>query len=115
MMTSVEDAKRFVSESGIDVCAGSGNIHGMVGVAKDRHSLYAVKEIANAVGIPLVLTALRATPRPILWRALKQRCCVHINTELRVLYRDSLRESLKGDETTPYKFLTPSVDAMKSF
>ena len=40
---------------------------------------------------------------------------VHINTELRVLYRDTLRETLKGDETTPYKFLTPSVEAMQKF
>ena len=40
---------------------------------------------------------------------------VHINTELRVLYRDSLRETLKGDETTPYKFITPSVDKMQAY
>jgi fructose-bisphosphate aldolase class II len=40
---------------------------------------------------------------------------VHINTELRVLYRDSLRETLKGDETTPYKFLNPSVQKMKEY
>jgi hypothetical protein len=40
---------------------------------------------------------------------------VHINTELRVLYRDSLRKSLAGDETTPYKFLTPAVDAMQAY
>jgi len=40
---------------------------------------------------------------------------VHINTELRVLYRDSLRKSLAADETTPYKFLTPAVDAMKQY
>ena len=41
---------------------------------------------------------------------------VHINTELRVAYRDSLKNTLNaGDEVAPYKFLAPSVEAMKVF
>ncbi len=118
MMTSVEDAKKFIEMSGIDCFAPAvGNIHGMVGVAKDPALNYSrVKEIANAVQIPLVLHGASGNTEADIVACIKAGVAVvHINTELRVLYHDSLRESLKGDETTPYKFLTPSVDAMKSF
>jgi fructose-bisphosphate aldolase class II len=42
---------------------------------------------------------------------------IHINTDLRVLYRKSLEEALAADlkQTTPYKFLTPSVEAMQKY
>jgi fructose-bisphosphate aldolase class II len=41
---------------------------------------------------------------------------VHINTELRVTYRDSLKNTLiTSDEIAPYKFLAPSVTAMQTF
>ena len=119
MMTSVEDAKRFVAETGVDCFAPAvGNIHGMVGVAKDPALNYArVKEISTALpNTPLVLHGASGNTESDISLCIKAGISVvHINTELRVLYRDSLRESLKGDETTPYKFLTPSVDAMKVF
>ena len=40
---------------------------------------------------------------------------IHINTELRVAWRESLGESLARDsnEVVPYKILRPVVDAVK--
>lgn len=118
MMTSVTDAKRFIEATGIDCLAPAvGNIHGMVGVAKDPAlNPGRVRDIAAAVGIPLVLHGASGNTEEDIKACIKEGVAVvHINTELRVRYRDSLRETLKGDETTPYKFLTPSVEAMQKF
>jgi fructose/tagatose bisphosphate aldolase len=40
---------------------------------------------------------------------------VHINTEVRVAYRDALKKQIAEhpDEVAPYKIMKPSVEAMK--
>ena len=119
MMTSVEDAKHFVSETGLDCFAPAvGNIHGMIGVAKDPAlNVTRVKEISEALGIPLVLHGASGNTEADILACIKAGVAVvHINTELRVCYRDSLKATLNnGDEVAPYKFLKPSVDAMQTF
>ena len=39
---------------------------------------------------------------------------IHINTEIRVAYKEALEKYLKENlnEITPYKFLQPAVDAI---
>ena len=117
-LTSVEDAKKFVEATGIDCFAPSvGNIHGMLkNAAEPRLHPDRVKEIADATGVPLVLHGASGNTEEDIKACIKAGITiVHINTELRVLYRDSLRESLKSEETTPYKFLTPPVEKMKEY
>lgn len=117
-LTTPEDAKKLVEQTGIDCLAPAvGNIHGMLKFAAEpRLHPDRVKAIADAVKIPLVLHGASGNTEDDIKACIKAGIAVvHINTELRVLYRDSLRESLKGDETTPYKFLTPSVDAMQNY
>jgi len=117
-LTTPEDAKAFVSATGVDCFAPAvGNIHGMLKSAQEpRLHADRVKAIADAVGIPLVLHGASGNTDEDVVACIKAGVAiVHINTELRVLYRDSLRESLKSEETTPYKFLTPAVDAMKDY
>ncbi|HVV15286.1 MAG TPA: class II fructose-bisphosphate aldolase [Candidatus Paceibacterota bacterium] len=119
-LTTVEDAKRLVSESGIDCFAPAvGNVHGMLKSAKEpRLHPDRVKEIAEAVGIPLVLHGASGNTEAEIAECIKAGVAiVHINTELRVAYRDALKRSLMEhpEETTPYKFLTPAVDEMKAF
>lgn len=117
-LTTVEDAKKFVEQTGIDCFAPAvGNVHGMLkNAAEPRLHPERVKEIADAVGIPLVLHGASGNTEDDIKACIKAGISiVHINTELRVLYRNSLRESLKSEETTPYKFLTPPVEAMKKF
>lgn len=117
-LTTVEDAKKFVESAGIDCFAPAvGNVHGMLkNAAEPRLHPERVKEIADAVGISLVLHGASGNTKEDILACIEAGITiVHINTELRVLYRDALRESLKSDETTPYKFLTPPVDAMRAY
>jgi len=77
-----------------------------------------VAAISQAVKIPLVLHGASGNTEEDIKACIQAGVAiVHINTELRVLYRDSLKKTLETntEETTPYKFLTPSVEAMKDF
>jgi fructose-bisphosphate aldolase class II len=117
-LTTVEDAKKFVEGTGIDCFAPAvGNVHGMlVNAPEPKLHPDRVKEIADATGVPLVLHGASGNTEEDIRACIKAGVSVvHINTELRVLYRNELRKSLEGDETTPYKFLTPPVDAMKQY
>ncbi|MDZ4225990.1 MAG: class II fructose-bisphosphate aldolase, partial [Patescibacteria group bacterium] len=112
-ITTVEDAKKFVEATGIDCFAPAvGNIHGMLKSAKEpRLHATRVKEISDAVGIPLVLHGASGNTEEDIVACIKAGVAiVHINTELRVTYRDALRASLQSEETTPYKFLEPAVE-----
>jgi fructose-bisphosphate aldolase class II len=117
-ITTVEDAKKFVSETGIDCFAPAvGNVHGMlVNAPEPKLHPDRVKEIADATGVPLVLHGASGNTEDDIRACIKAGVSVvHINTELRVLYRNELRKSLQGDETTPYKFMTPPVETMKQY
>ncbi len=117
-LTTAAEAKKFVDETGVDCFAPAvGNIHGMLKSAPEpRLNPERVREIAEAVGIPLVLHGASGNSEEDIRACIKAGITiVHINTELRVLYRNQLRESLKSEQTTPYKFLSPAVDAMKQY
>jgi fructose-bisphosphate aldolase class II len=119
-LTTVEDAKRFVSETGIDCFAPAvGNVHGMLKHAKEpKLHPERVKEIADAVGIPLVLHGASGNTEEEIRECIKAGVAiVHINTELRVLYRKSLEASFAAspDEVAPYRFLASPVEAMRQF
>lgn len=117
-LTKPEDAARLVKESGVDCLAPAvGNIHGMLKFAAEpRLHPDRVKAITDAAQVPLVLHGASGNTEQDIKDCIQAgMAVVHINTELRVLYRNSLRASLMSDETTPYKFLTPSVEEMKQY
>jgi fructose-bisphosphate aldolase class II len=119
-LTTVEDAKRIISESGIDCFAPAiGNVHGMLKHAKEpRLHPERVKEIADATNTSLVLHGASGNSDQDVVACIKAGVTiVHINTELRVVYRDALRDSLseRPDEVAPYKFLAPSVEKMQQY
>lgn len=117
-LTKPEDAARLVREGGLDCLAPAvGNIHGMLkSAAEPRLHPDRVKAIADAASVPLVLHGASGNTEEDIKDCIKAGIAVvHINTELRVLYRNSLRASLMSDETTPYKFLAPSVEEMKNY
>jgi fructose-bisphosphate aldolase class II len=119
-LTTVEDAVRFVTESGIDCFAPAvGNVHGMLKNAKEpKLHPERVKEIADATGVPLVLHGASGNTEEEIVACIKAGVAiVHINTELRVLYRKALEETFKNnpDEVSPYKYLAPVVDEMKKY
>jgi fructose-bisphosphate aldolase class II len=70
-----------------------------------------------AAGVPLVLHGGSGSSDEEFQQAIQAGIAmVHINTDLRVIYHDTLKKTLdEGKETTPYKFLTPSVEATRDY
>ena len=118
MMTKPEELRELVEKSGIDLAAPAvGNIHGVVKSGQPKLSISRIKNLAETAGAPLVLHGGSGSTDEEFVEAVKAGIVmIHINTDLRVLYHDSLKETLGGgSETTPYKFLGPSVTAMQHF
>jgi fructose-bisphosphate aldolase, class II len=114
-LTTSADAQQFIHETGAACLAPAvGNVHGMLKSATEpRLHPDRVKEIAAATHVPLVLHGASGNTEDDISACIRAGVAmVHINTELRLLYRDSLRDSLKAEETTPYKFLDPAVEKM---
>lgn len=115
-MTTPEDAKAFVEATGVDMLAPSiGNIHGIVRSGNPRLHPERVKAIREATGIPLVLHGGSGTMNEDFIACIKEGVdIVHINTEIRVAYKDAITKSLTDnpDEVAPYKYLKPGVEAI---
>jgi fructose-bisphosphate aldolase class II len=121
-LTTPEEARQFVATTGIDVLAPAvGNMHGMLksmvqGKAKKRLNIERIAEIKKAAGVFLTLHGGSGTDDTDFRNAITAGInIIHINTELRVAWRQSLEESLKRqpDEVVPYKILPPVLDAVK--
>ncbi|MDO8492097.1 MAG: class II fructose-bisphosphate aldolase [bacterium] len=117
-LTTPEEAKRFVEETGVDLFAPSvGNIHGMLrNVPDPRLNIERVGEIHEATGKPLVLHGGSGTNDDDFRKAIKNGVAiVHISTEIRVAYRDALKKFLNEnpDEVAPYKIMKSVVEAEK--
>lgn len=113
-----EDAARFVSETGVDLFAPAvGNVHGMFRVGGDPAlHIDLVKRVREAAKVPLVLHGASGNSDDDVRRAIAAGVAiVHVNTELRVAYRDALKLSLQDnpDEVAPYKVLKLAMFAME--
>ncbi len=116
-LTTSEEAKRFVRETGIDLFAPSvGNIHGMLrNIPEPRLNIERIREVRKAAGVPLVLHGGSGTSDEDFQSAIKAGIgIIHINTEIRVAYRNAIAKYLAEhpDEIAPYKFAKSSVDAI---
>lgn len=116
-MTKAEDAKKFVTQSGVNMLAPAvGNIHGVVRGGDPALNPARVKEISDATGIPLVLHGASGNTAEDIQACIKAGVAiVHVNTELRLAYRASLVKALSEDpeEVAPYKYLKPAKLAMQ--
>jgi fructose-bisphosphate aldolase class II len=116
-MTTVEDAKHFVEQTGIDLLAPSvGNVHGMVKGGNPRLHPERVKAIREATGIPLVLHGGSGSMNEDFVSCIREGIdIVHINTEIRVAYRDAVKKALieNPEEVAPYKILKGAVLAIE--
>lgn len=116
-MTKPEDAKYFIEQTGISLLAPSvGNIHGMVTGGNPRLDIGRVKAIKEATGTPLVLHGGSGIADKDFTNAIKEGIdIVHINTEIRVAYKEALEKYLKENpkEVAPYKILKPAVEAIE--
>ena len=116
-MTKAEDAKNFVEQTGINLLAPSvGNIHGMVKGGNPRLDIERIKEIRETCGVPLVLHGGSGIADEDFVSAIKAGISIiHINTEIRVAYKEALEKYLKENpkEVAPYKILKPAVEAVE--
>ncbi|MDO8579759.1 MAG: class II fructose-bisphosphate aldolase [bacterium] len=117
-LTKPEFAKKFVTETGVDLLAPAvGNIHGMLAGGKDPAlNIQRIREISDAVKIPLVLHGGSGNSAEDFRMAIDAGVVIiHVNTELRVAFRNALRRTLGDnlDEIAPYKIMRPSVSAMQ--
>lgn len=114
-MTKEEDAKYFAEETGIDLLAPSvGNIHGMVRGGNPHLDIQRIKNIQQSTKVPLVLHGGSGISDEDFVDAIEAGISiVHINTEIRIAFKESMLKYLKEneEEIAPYKYLK---DAVKS-
>ncbi len=106
--TSTEDAKTFAEKTGVDILAPSiGNIHGMVKSGNPHIDADLVGKIANETNVQLVLHGGSGIADEEVRQGIKNGISiVHVNTEIRVAFREGLEESLKeNDSISPYSYL----------
>jgi fructose-bisphosphate aldolase class II len=117
-LTKPEQAKEFVALTGVDLLAPAvGNFHGMLrGGVDPKLNIERIKAIREAADVPLVLHGGSGNSMDDFTQAIENGIrIVHINTELRVAFRDALKLSLQEnpDEVAPYKILKPALNAME--
>lgn len=120
-LASVEDAKRFVA-AGVDKLAcGIGNIHGVYpedwkGLNFDR-----LKEIADAVDVPLVLHGGSGIPQDQIKKAISLGIAkININTEFQLAFQEATRKYIEAEKDLdkankgydPRKLLRAGTDAI---
>jgi fructose-bisphosphate aldolase class II len=117
-----EEAKQFVESTGVDILAPAvGNMHGMLksmvaGETKKRLDIERIASIKRAAGVFLTLHGGSGTDDEDFRKAIAAGInIVHINTELRVAWRNGLEQGLAKhpDEVAPYKILPSAVEAVK--
>ena len=118
-LTKVDAAKKFIELTGADMLAPAiGNMHGLLkNMHKPALNTSRVAEIAAATGKPLVLHGGSGDFDVDVVKVIDSGVAiVHINTELRVAYRDALKLALQAnpDEVAPYKFAKPALYAMQA-
>lgn len=118
-LTSLEQAKDFIGRTGVDSLAVViGNAHGVFAKGEERLDLERLAQIKNVLGdkVFLVLHGGSGIPEEDIKKAIELGIVkINVNTELRVAYKEGLEEELKEkpQETTPYKILQPSFEAVK--
>lgn len=116
--TKPKEAIDFVEKTGIDRLAiAIGNIHGLTTEQEMEIDIDLIKKIKEAVPETfLVLHGGSGLTDDDFRNAIKAGITnIHINTEVRVAYREGLEEELKEEptEVAPYKFLAEAVEDMR--
>ena len=113
ILTKIEDAERFVKETGIDLLAPSvGSIHGLIKSGKPHINADLVKEIKEKTGIPLVLHGGSGLRDEDFTNAIMAGVSiVHINSEIRFAWKEAVKKFIMEypDEINPTKILKESV------
>ena len=122
-LTEPEEAKRFVDETKVDLLSPSvGNTHGMLpsmiqGLERKRLDIPRIAAIKQAAGLPLTLHGGSGTDDDDFRAAIQAGITmIHINTELRVAWRNGLEQALAHSDgsVVPYKVLPPVVAGVEA-
>lgn len=117
-MTTKDEACRFVELTGVDLLAPAvGNVHGIIADGEPPLHSERVAEIAQAVGIPLVLHGASGNSDNDIRACIDAGVVmVHVNTELRVAFTNGLKRAFseKPDDVAPYKYGKTASEAMRS-
>jgi fructose/tagatose bisphosphate aldolase len=117
-VTTPEDAKRFLDETGADMLAPAvGNFHGMLKHAdKPRLSIDTIKNIAAITDAPLVLHGGSGEEADFAAAIDAGISVIHVNTEIRRAYTTALKNFLNAnpDEIAPYKYGSNASLAMEA-
>jgi len=113
--TGPEEAANFVRQTNIDLLAPSvGNVHGMIKTGNPKLNIERIRAIREVAGVPLVLHGGSGIADGEFIAAIEAGVrIIHINTELRIAYKEGIEEGLKSGEIAPYKFLAEGVAEMK--
>lgn len=120
-MTKPKEAKKFVADTGVDTLAVAvGNIHGVVKLrqgAAHNLDLDRLDEIRKAIpNTPLVLHGASGVSAGTLKEAIQHGIrIVNMNTELKLAFVDTLRQTLKNDPEAydPRVIFQPSMQAIQ--
>lgn len=108
-LTDPKEAEIFLRETKVDSLAVNvGTFHGIrASGINPKINLGRLKEIKERVkGVPLVLHGGSGTPSRDIKYSLKLGISsIHINTELRLAYTNSLKKAVSGKEIVPYKYM----------
>lgn len=120
-LADVEDAMAFAA-MGVDrLACGIGNIHGIYPANWPGLDFDRLKEIANAIDIPLVLHGGSGIPREQVQKAISMGIAkVNINTEFQLAFQDATRKYIENELDLnkeqkgydPRKLLLPGTDAI---
>ena len=120
-LASVEDAKRFVA-AGVDKLAcGIGNIHGVYPADWKGLNFDRLKEIADAVYVPLVLHGGSGIPQDQIKKAISLGIAkININTEFQLAFQEATRKYIEAEKDLdkankgydPRKLLRAGTDAI---
>ena len=98
VLTTPEDAQKFVEMTGIDLFAPSvGSIHGLIKTGKPHINAELVSEIKNITGIPLVLHGGSGLRDEDFTNAIKAGISiVHINSEIRLAFKEAVEKTINS-------------------
>jgi fructose-bisphosphate aldolase class II len=117
ILTTPEDAKKYVEQTGIDMFAPSvGSIHGLIKSGKPHIDVKLVAAIKEATNIPLVLHGGSGLRDEDFTNAIAAGISVvHINSELRLAYEQAVGKFIQEnpEEIVPAKILQGAVDAIE--
>lgn len=118
VLTTPQEAKRFVDETGVDVLAPAvGNMHGLLksmltGETHKKINIELIAKIKEVTGKFMTLHGGSGTADEDFVKAVKAgMTIIHVNTEIRVAWRKGVEDGLKQNpqEVAPYKILPSAV------